>query len=402
MLKFFKELLNAAKLGVNEPKEELSLKAGEEQKADSTLIDSNIILGIPYEEQFGNALGAAFRVIVFGDWFTVSGSNGDDGSYPLHLYQFGNYPKIDQYKNDFIRLLKSDFAIEDTESCLDSLSSYFNLLGIEKRGTALEEKNGQIDTDVWNISKVGVDAFAIAIISYITTSATDAGYLSKPVASNILKNLSHYAKKHFGDWFLFADYFLEGENHVGLTSKIRKSYLKRYIGYLREKKGSPWNNIAWRAGSPSGILTHLTWRFQLKKYLHIEEFENEVNAYQKGTVEKWNHWIPNQIVVDKAQIEVCYRVWIRSMNDLEENEYLLDNEIEAFSEDKNHAGFYQVELCAKLKSSNSRYFTALDLLYQLEQQIAQKELRDHVFFEGLDVIEKDEEGIPMFYLSCGS
>jgi len=44
----------------------------------------------------------------------------------------------------------------------------------------------------------------------------------------------------------------------------------------------------------------------------------------------------------------------------------------------------------------------LDLLYQLEQQIAQKELRDHVFFEGLDVIEKDEEGIPMFYLSCGS
>ncbi|GAA0883747.1 hypothetical protein [Sphingobacterium siyangense] len=47
-------------------------------------------------------------------------------------------------------------------------------------------------------------------------------------------------------------------------------------------------------------------------------------------------------------------------------------------------------------------FTALDLRYQLEQQIAQKELRDHRNLEGLDAIEKDEGEIPMFYVICVS
>ncbi|WP_333574807.1 hypothetical protein ACLCDV_16175 [Sphingobacterium sp. Lzh-3] len=52
--------------------------------------------------------------------------------------------------------------------------------------------------------------------------------------------------------------------------------------------------------------------------------------------------------------------------------------------------------------SHPLHFTALDLRYQLEQQIAQKELRDHSYLEGLDAIEKDEGEIPMFYLICVS
>jgi len=89
------------------------------------------------------------------------------------------------------------------------------------------------------------------------------------------------------------------------------------------------------------------------------------------------------------------------MEDLKENEYLLDDEADAFCEDNADNGYYQVELCARLKSPNGRHFTALDLLYQLEKQVSEKELGDHILFEGLDAIEKDEEGIPMFYLSCG-
>jgi hypothetical protein len=251
MFKFLKELLNAAKEGVNEAKDELTLKAEEEKRAGSLVPDNTILLNIPYEEQFGNALGAAFRVIVFGDWFTVFGSTGDDGSYPIHLYQFGNYPRIDQYRSDFIKLLQRDFGITDRETCLQMLSSYFTLLGIEKTGTALEGKNCKIDTSIWDISKSGVNAFVVAVVSHITTSATDVGYLPKPVALNVLKSLSLYARKHFIDWLQFSDYFLEGEDQVGVNSKIGKSYLKRYIGYLKEKKGSPWNNVAWWNGNHS-------------------------------------------------------------------------------------------------------------------------------------------------------
>ncbi|MDR0264150.1 MAG: DUF1266 domain-containing protein [Sphingobacterium sp.] len=403
MFKFFRELLNAAREGVTEAKEELTLQVEQERKGGEgeLVTDGNILRDIPYEEQFGNALGAAFRVIVFGDWFTVFGSTGDDGNYPIHLYQFGNYPKIDQYRDDFIKLLKRDFAITDMESCLEVLTGYFTLLGIDRTGTALEGKSGHIGTAIWDISKPGVNAFAVAVTSYIVTSATDVGYLSKPIALTILKNLSLYAKKHFSDWLLFADHFLEGENQVGLNNKIGKSYLKRYIGYLKGKKGSPWNNVEWRLGNQSGILLHVAWRFQRKRYRSIEEFDNEVNRYQKDTLENRNRWSPNQIVVEHSEIEVCYLVWIRSMEDLKENEYLLDDEADVFCDDNVDNGYYQVELCARLKSPNGRHFTALDLLYQLEKQVSEKELGDHIFFEGLDAIEKDEEGIPMFYLSCG-
>ncbi|WP_294347158.1 DUF1266 domain-containing protein [Sphingobacterium sp.] len=246
-----KELFNAANEGVNEAKDELTLKAEEGEMAGSLVPDNAILLNTPYEEQFGNALGAAFRVIVFGDWFTVFGSTGDDGSYPIHLYQFGNYPRVDQYRSDFIKLLKRDFGITDRETCLEMLSSYFTLLGIEKTGTALEGKNGKIDTSIWDISKSGVNAFVVAVVSHITTSATDVEYLPKPLALNVLKSLSLYAREHFIDWLQFSDYFLKGEDQVGVNSKIGKSYLKRYIGYLKEKKGSPWNNIAWQNGNHS-------------------------------------------------------------------------------------------------------------------------------------------------------
>lgn len=58
--------------------------------------------------------------------------------------------------------------------------------------------------------------------------------------------------------------------------------------------------------------------------------------------------------------------------------------------------------CYLMWPSRPLHFTALDLRYQLEQQIAQKELGDHSYFEGLHAIEKDEGGIPLFYLTCGS
>ncbi len=58
--------------------------------------------------------------------------------------------------------------------------------------------------------------------------------------------------------------------------------------------------------------------------------------------------------------------------------------------------------CYLMWLSHPLRFTALDLRYQLEQQIAQKELRDHRNLEGLDAIEKDEGEIPMFYVICVS
>lgn len=58
--------------------------------------------------------------------------------------------------------------------------------------------------------------------------------------------------------------------------------------------------------------------------------------------------------------------------------------------------------CCLMWPSHPLHFTALDLRYQLEQQIAQKEIRSHSYLERLDAIEKDEGGIPTFYVICVS
>lgn len=56
--------------------------------------------------------------------------------------------------------------------------------------------------------------------------------------------------------------------------------------------------------------------------------------------------------------------------------------------------------CCLMWPSHPLHFTALDLRYQLEQQIAQKEIRSHNYLERLDAIEKDE--VPTFYVICVS
>lgn len=58
--------------------------------------------------------------------------------------------------------------------------------------------------------------------------------------------------------------------------------------------------------------------------------------------------------------------------------------------------------CCLMWPSHPLHFTALDLRYQLEQQIAQKEIRSHSYLKRLDAIEKDEGEIPMFYVICVS
>lgn len=403
MFKFFKELLSAAKEGVREAKEELAQEAELDKAKKQQINDKHMLKDISYEEQFGTALGAAFRVIVFGDWFTVFGSAGDDRTYPVHLYQFGTYPKQAEYRNELVKLLNRDFAIADTESCLQLLAAYFNLLGMKTGGTVLEGREDQIDNGNWDISKPGVDALVITVSSHITTAATDVGYLQKSAALDILKNLSSYARLHFKDWHTFSEKFLEGEHYVGLNNKIGKSYLKRYIGYLREKIGSPWNNIDWNIQSVQDrVLPAIAWTFQAKSYNSPREFDADVAEYQRNILADRAQWDANEIVVDAPEIELCYMCWIKGMEDLNPNETLLDDEEEAFDDDNEDSGYYQVEICARLRASNEKNFTALDLLYQMEKQLIGKELGDHIFFEGLDRVKNHPGDTPLYYISFGS
>ncbi len=176
MIKFFKEIVSSIKEGIEEGKQELA----EEKKLENanSNIDINLISDLPYNESFGTALSAPFRVVIFGDWFTLFKSidESTDNYYPIHLYSFGEYPKLSEKKKEFIDKLKIDFGITNEQSCFEVLSSFFDLLSISKEKTPIENVEGiKIDIPFDRLPKIKSSAVVTCIISHIVTASTDVG-----------------------------------------------------------------------------------------------------------------------------------------------------------------------------------------------------------------------------------
>ena len=49
-----------------------------------------------------------------------------------------------------------------------------------------------------------------------------------------------------------------------------------------------------------------------------------------------------------------------------------------------------------------KIFTALEFLMKAHNQMSNKELGDHVFFEGTDETPEIIDGLPTCYIACGS
>lgn len=151
-----------------------------------------------------------------------------------------------------------------------------------------------------------------------------------------------------------------------------------------------------------GLLSNILWAFQRKGYSSIEDFNKEITDYQTLILKERACWDANQMVIDVPEIDVCYEAWIKGKEDISSNETVTD-EANAFNEDNSDHGLFQVEFCARLKASNGTYFTALDLLFQLENQVANKDLGDHIFFEGLTANDTEEKyQTPLYSMYLGS
>ena len=112
--------------------------------------------------------------------------------------------------------------------------------------------------------------------------------------------------------------------------------------------------------------------------------------------------------LEEPEILVTYEAWIESEDQLFDNERVTDKEL---LEDDKEDGMWQVEIMAHLVADNGTYFTREELLFKLHNLMANKELGDHVFFEGIEYeghecegygLIDNEDGIPVFYTCCGS
>ncbi len=149
-------------------------------------------------------------------------------------------------------------------------------------------------------------------------------------------------------------------------------------------------------------LNNIAWSFTEEYYSDKEKFNKEVVEYQDDISDK-NNWIPDEIVFDVPELQIQYMAWIYESGDLLENETLIDEDKDVFDEepDEDEDG-YQVEIIAKLKADNGKNFTALEFLMKAHNQQANKELGDHVFFEGTDEELVIVDGLPTYYIACGS
>ena len=78
---------------------------------------------------------------------------------------------------------------------------------------------------------------------------------------------------------------------------------------------------------------------------------------------------------------------------------VLYNSLEEEPDDDEYG--YQVELAATLLPDNGKSFLGYELLMKVHNQQANKELGDHVFYEGTE-IERGEDGIAILPIYCGS
>lgn len=148
-------------------------------------------------------------------------------------------------------------------------------------------------------------------------------------------------------------------------------------------------------------LNAISWSFNDKNYTDYQEFNKEIIKYQEAIHDNSASWKPDEVIINAPEIQIQYMAWITSLEDLKENEVLIDDDKDVFEEYPDEEE-HQVEIIATLKADNKAYFTALEFLMKVHNQQSNKELGDHIFFEGIDETPEIINGLATYYIACGS
>lgn len=148
------------------------------------------------------------------------------------------------------------------------------------------------------------------------------------------------------------------------------------------------------------LLSTISWTFTDTEYDSRKDFKEDLTQYQLKTKQVISSWNPDEIIIENQIVDIVFRAWI-DKEGLAKNEILLEDDDFFDDESNSEFGLFQADIQARLHAENGKNFSAVELMYQLDQQMKPKELGDDVFFEGLGSLES-EGTIPKFYLFCGS
>ena len=221
MFKFIKELIDAAKEGVAEAREELVVEeaqrvTGEAHQAAAD--EARIALASP-DEQFVVALAAPYREI----FSPALKAARETGLRPAHLYCV-EIP--DAEIPAWAGLIERDFAVagpEDAQALLETLTEAMD-----------QEAFRAADNAAW-----------FARTCHAATAAVAVGHLDKAEALERIAPLVTQARGAFHGWPDYGKAFLTSEQRLPGSNVLGRKFLAAAVDRLLTSDVSPWNGVPW-------------------------------------------------------------------------------------------------------------------------------------------------------------
>lgn len=170
---------------------------------------------------------------------------------------------------------------------------------------------------------------------------------------------------------------------------IKKPLLKRETRKLVEKK---------LADTPStdDVLTSVYWAFSNQEYVSNDAFTLDIINYIEDNKANWN---PNGIAINSRKVCIVYEAFITGIEQLRNNETVID--MSYLDEECRIDGVFQTDIKVYLTADNGKYFTNVELLRKIHNQLAYKDLGNNESFEGLEYVDTDG-GTSVYRLMTGS
>lgn len=175
---------------------------------------------------------------------------------------------------------------------------------------------------------------------------------------------------------------------IGVFFMIKKPLLKRETRKLVEKKLAA-------APSTDDVLTSLYWAFSNQEYVGDDAFTKDIIDYMPDNKDNWN---PNGIAVNTRKVCIVYEAFITGSEQLRSNEQIVD--ITDLDEENRIDGVFQTDIKVEFSADNRRYFTNVELLRKIHNQIANKIVEGQDCFEGLEYVETVDR-MPVYRVMIG-
>lgn len=143
------------------------------------------------------------------------------------------------------------------------------------------------------------------------------------------------------------------------------------------------------------LLTQIIWGFTPNEYNSNEAFTKDIVDYIEDNRE---NWVPNRIAVKACSLNIVYEAFITGIEQLRSNETVLD--MSTLDEECRIDGVFQTDIKAHLIADNGKYFTNVELLRKIHNQVANKIVEGLDSFEGLEYVET-VDGLPVYRVMIG-